>query len=61
MAQSEHAKMGKEYLNLARTALGDAARSRSPENSARCIRGSIAILKLALEEYEKETNDAAED
>ncbi len=54
MPKSEHAKMGDEYLNIARSALNDAAKCRSPKNTVRIIRGAVAILKLALKEYEKE-------
>jgi hypothetical protein len=53
MPKSENAKLGDEFLNLARSALNNAAKSRSPTNAARCIRGAIKVLKLALKEYGK--------
>ncbi len=58
MAKSEHVKMGKEYANLTRTALTNAAGCRTPENSVRYIRLAITNLKHALKEYAKETTDA---
>ena len=57
MAQSEHAKLGREFLNLARSELADAARSRTATNVAVCVRAARIILKLALAEYEKEMDD----